>query len=75
MDIERVKSGVIGKWNGVLKTLGIEVFEDPKKHGPCPICGPGNNAHRFRFDNKDGMGTWICSQCGSGDGWSLATDD
>jgi len=38
------------------------------KHRPCPVCG-GND--RFRFDNKEGRGTHICSQCGSGDGFTL----
>src|SRR4029077_5466406 len=27
---------------------------------------------RFRFDDVDGRGTWICSQCGAGDGFALA---
>lgn len=26
---------------------------------------------RFRFDNKEGRGTWICNQCGAGDGFKL----
>jgi putative DNA primase/helicase len=25
----------------------------------------------FRFDNKDGRGTWICNHCGAGDGPEL----
>jgi putative DNA primase/helicase len=39
------------------------------RHGPCPICG---GKDRFRFDDKDRRGTWICNQCGAGDGFSLA---
>jgi len=38
------------------------------KHGPCPICG---GKDRFRFDNKEGRGTFICNQCGAGDGFKL----
>lgn len=32
------------------------------------MCG---GRDRWRFDDKDGKGTWICSRCGSGDGFSL----
>jgi putative DNA primase/helicase len=70
-NIDQIKKDVIGKWLGIYQQLGIEVPADPKKHGACPLCGPGNNAHRFRCDNNEGTGRWICSQCGSGDGWSL----
>ncbi|MFZ4539846.1 MAG: DUF7146 domain-containing protein [Propionivibrio sp.] len=38
------------------------------KHGECPICG---GKDRFRFDNKAGRGTFICNQCGAGDGFRL----
>jgi putative DNA primase/helicase len=38
------------------------------KHGPCPMCG---GKDRFRFDDREGKGTWICSKCGSGDGAEL----
>ncbi len=27
---------------------------------------------RFRFDDKEGRGTWICNHCGAGDGADLA---
>ncbi|EOG9029413.1 DUF927 domain-containing protein [Proteus mirabilis] len=37
-------------------------------HTACPHCG---GKDRFRFDNKDGNGTFICNQCGSGDGLDL----
>ena len=26
---------------------------------------------RFRLDDKEGRGTWICNQCGNGDGLDL----
>ena len=39
------------------------------KHGPCPLCG---GRDRFRFDDKDGRGTYFCSGCGAGDGVRLA---
>jgi len=57
-----------GKWAGILKTLGIEDKFLSGKHGPCPICA---GIDRFRFDNKDGNGTFICNQCGAGNGFDL----
>ena len=35
--------------------------------GECPLCGKKN---KFRIDNRENRGTWICS-CGSGDIWKL----
>jgi putative DNA primase/helicase len=58
-----------GRWASLLPQLGVSPRALSGKHGPCPICG---GRDRFRFDNRDGRGTWICSQCGAGDGLSLA---
>jgi putative DNA primase/helicase len=60
-----------GKWRGVLLHLGIPSSALRDKHGPCPMCG---GEDRFRFDNKEGRGTYICNQCGAGDGMKLACD-
>ncbi len=38
------------------------------RHQACPVCG---GADRFRFDDKEGRGTWFCNQCGAGDGLKL----
>lgn len=42
------------------------------RHGPCPGCG---GKDRFRFDDREGGGTFICSQGGrgnlAGDGFEL----
>lgn len=57
-----------GKWKGILLQLGMEADHLTGKHGPCPMCG---GSDRFRFDNKDGGGTWICNQCGAGTGIDL----
>ncbi|MFM5872630.1 DUF927 domain-containing protein [Aeromonas veronii] len=56
-----------GQWPFILAELGLSV---PKRgqHGPCPACG---GKDRFRLDDKEGRGTWICSQCGAGDGLTL----
>ena len=60
---------VTGKWYGVLTALGINREFLQNKHGPCPICQEGTD--RFRFDDKDGRGTYYCNQCGAGDGFEL----
>lgn len=59
-----------GRWPGVLAALGFDEKLLTGKKGPCPISGCGGK-DRFRFDDKEGRGTWICSQCGAGDGFNL----
>lgn len=59
----------IGKWHGILAEIGIAKEFLVNRHGPCPLCG---GRDRFRFDNKEGKGTWYCNGCGAGDGMSLA---
>lgn len=54
-----------GKWRGILMALGVESKLLDGKHGPCPFC---EGRDRFRWDNKNGNGSFICSQCGAGDG-------
>lgn len=66
MKINEITAFAMGKWDYVLNSLGIETGRG--KHCPCPICG---GKDRFRFDNQDGRGTYICNQCGSGDGLEL----
>jgi len=63
-----VRDVALGKWPGILVALGMADADLTGKHGPCPFCG---GKDRFRFDDKDGRGTWFCSQCGAGDGISL----
>jgi len=57
-----------GRWGYVLPALGIPEDHLKNKHGACPMCG---GKDRFRYDNKQGRGTWICNQCGAGDGYKL----
>lgn len=64
--IDEIKAQCVGRWPGIFQELGIDVGEG--EHRPCPCCG---GRDRFRFDNKDGNGTWLCGQCGAGDGWHL----
>jgi putative DNA primase/helicase len=58
-----------GRWRGILSTFGLTQQNLSGKHGPCPVCQEGRD--RFRFDDKDGKGTWICSHCGAGSGFDL----
>lgn len=60
-----------GKWRGILLELGLPETALKDRHGPCPLCG---GQDRFRWDNKDGKGTYICGQCGAGDGMKLAIE-
>ena len=57
-----------GKWPGILSALGVPDSFLQNRHGPCPFCG---GKDRFRFDDKEGKGTYYCNQCGSGDGFDL----
>ncbi|MEX6313320.1 primase-helicase zinc-binding domain-containing protein [Providencia manganoxydans] len=64
--IREVKLKAKGQWQNILSNLGVEV--PLNTHTACPACG---GKDRFRFDDKDGNGTFICSQCGAGDGLDL----
>lgn len=58
-----------GRWTVILTQLGVDARFLVPTHGPCPICG---GKDRFRFDDKQGTGSFYCSQCGAGDGFMLA---
>ncbi len=58
----------INRWPNLLAHFGIDQKLLSGKHSPCPACG---GRDRFRFDDKDGRGTFYCSHCGSGDGFAL----
>jgi putative DNA primase/helicase len=58
-----------GRWRTILPALGINPQFLSGKNGPCPMCG---GRDRWRFDNKRGDGTWICTHCHAGQGLKLA---
>lgn len=66
MKIREITNKAQDRWSYILQSLNIKVGNG--KHCPCPVCG---GKDRFRFDNKNGRGTYICNQCGSGDGLNL----
>jgi len=59
-----------GRWSGIFSALGIAVG-DGGKHCSCPVCGPGSKGRRFRMDDREGSGSWICNHCGAGTGVDL----
>lgn len=63
-----VREVAAGRWPGILAALGVAPEQLTGKHTACPVCG---GKDRFRFDNKDGRGTFFCSHCGAGDGFTL----
>lgn len=58
-----------GRWRSILRDFGMAEKYLTGKHTDCPICGDGKD--RFRFDDKDGKGSYFCSVCGNGDGFQL----
>jgi putative DNA primase/helicase len=57
-----------GRWREILLHLGVGPHFLLNKHGPCPICG---GKDRYRFDDRDGTGSYYCNQCGAGTGLLL----
>lgn len=69
LSFDQVRDAAYNNWKDLIfPAFGIQVPGKKNQHGPCPICG---GKDRFRCDDKQGKGTWICNQCGAGDGFSL----
>lgn len=66
LDVRQIAQG---RWRSILTVLGMPERALSGKHGPCPMC---QGRDRFRFDDKEGRGTYFCSGCGAGDGVQLA---
>ena len=64
----RTVDAVKGQWGKVFNDYKLPPITG-KHHfkGKCPVCGQKG---KFRIDNKDGSGSYICV-CGSGSGWRL----
>lgn len=56
------------RWREILPLVGIDTRYLTNRHGPCPACG---GKDRFRFDDRDGNGSYYCNQCGPGNGITL----
>lgn len=66
---ERLNELTRWRWRSILSDLGIDLKYLSNKHTSCPICG---GKDRFRFDDKNGMGTFYCNTHGPGNGFILA---
>ena len=66
MNVTDTVKQACGHWPRILPAPGVKVIKN--RHQACPVCG---GADRFRFDDKEGRGTWFCNQCGAGDGLKL----
>jgi len=66
MNVTETVKQACGHWPRILPALGVKVIKN--RHQACPVCG---GSDRFRFDDKEGRGTWLCNQCGAGDGLKL----
>jgi len=61
---------VIGKWPAIFEHYGLPPVTGKRHYkGECPSCGKKN---KYRCDDKDGTGSWVCV-CGSGNGWKILT--
>ena len=72
LDFATVKAAARGQWPSLLQQLGVSPEALRDHHGPCPGCG---GVDRFRFDDRDDDGSFICSNGGgdplAGDGFHL----
>ncbi len=66
--LQPIREVAQGRWRGILSSFGLTDKQLSGKHTACPVCG---GKDRFRFDDKEGRGTFFCSHCGAGDGVQL----
>jgi putative DNA primase/helicase len=60
-----VMTAALGRWRELLEALaGLHAEQLSNRHQPCPACG---GRDRYRFDDRDGNGSWFCNQCGGKD--------
>ena len=57
------------RWQDILTNFGVPENLLTKRHQACPFCQAGKD--RFRWTDHMGSGGFICSQCGSGDGFDF----
>jgi putative DNA primase/helicase len=66
--MSRTVEAARGRWFGLLRHFGVDERYLRNRHGPCPLCG---GKDRYRWDDKDGSGSYYCGQCGAGSGMQL----
>ena len=62
-DAADVRKAAANGWAAILQQFGAGPDQLTGSHSRCPGCG---GKDRFRFDDKDGEGTFLCSQGGGG---------
>ncbi len=69
LNFDAIAAAANGRYvDTIFPAAGIMFTKKHDQHQPCPMCS-GND--RFRCDDKRGEGTWICAQCGAGNGFML----
>ncbi len=63
--VNAVRQKATGHWQAILSRMDIPIN---RAEGGCPHCG---GETRYRFDDKEGRGTYHCSHCGAGTGLDL----
>ncbi|MET4877214.1 toprim domain-containing protein [Morganella morganii] len=64
----RTADAARGRWAEIFEYYGLPPITGGKHYqGECPLCG---DKGKFRIDDKDGNGTFIC-KCTSGNGFKL----
>ncbi|WP_413190921.1 primase-helicase zinc-binding domain-containing protein [Psychrobacter sp. AT9] len=72
LDFDAIRAAAVGNYvSTIFPAAGISFSKPAHQHQACPMCGGSN---RFRCDDKRGEGTWICSQCGAGNGFTLVKE-
>lgn len=72
LNFDAIANAAVGKYvNTIFPAAGISFSQPAHQHQACPMCG---GSDRFRCDDKRGEGTWICSQCGAGKGFTLVKE-
>lgn len=69
LDFDAIRAAAVGNYvSTIFPAASISFTKAAHQHQACPMCG---GSDRFRCDDKRGEGTWICSQCGAGNGFTL----
>jgi len=68
IDVKDIEVKASGSWHGIMTSLGVPESYLTGNHGPCLFC---QGDDRWRWDNKDDSGSYICNQCGSGTSFQL----
>lgn len=72
LDFDAIRAAAVGNYvSTIFPAAGISFTKAAHQHQACPMCG---GSDRFRCDDKRGEGSWICSQCGAGNGFTLVKE-